>query len=397
MPLPNYTPCIDANADELIIKYFDQGYAYEVIKEFLRCRHNVLISLSTIERRLRKYECLKRPLIARRSSIQDLTRAIEDQLSGSGSVLGYRKIHANITANGLIAKKDDVRLILKQLDPNGVEARRKKRLRRRRFFSPGPNHCWCIDGHDKLKPYGFSIHGCICAFSRRILWLEVSSSNKLPEVIAEYYLNTVSQLKCIPHKITADDGTEHALIQPMQIYLRSLNGDGNELDSFSIIPSPRNQRIEAYWSHLRRDRPAWWQIFFDAIESQGLFDGNDPALVDCIRFCFMHLLREELNDVAIKWNQHAISESRRNTGPTGKPDCMYFLPHLYDADDYAKMVDMHEVEELKTVTGLPPDVSPEFKEFAEIIMSENNMTIPDNINDALNLYYFLHSEIINNS
>ena len=25
----------------------------------------------------------------------------------------------------------------------------------------GPNYLWHMDGNDKLKPYGFSIHGCI--------------------------------------------------------------------------------------------------------------------------------------------------------------------------------------------------------------------------------------------
>ena len=31
-----------------------------------------------------------------------------------------------------------------------------------------------MDGFDKLKPYGFPIHGCIDGFSRKLLWLEVS-------------------------------------------------------------------------------------------------------------------------------------------------------------------------------------------------------------------------------
>ena len=25
----------------------------------------------------------------------------------------------------------------------------------------GPNYCWHVDGLDKLKTYGFAIHGCI--------------------------------------------------------------------------------------------------------------------------------------------------------------------------------------------------------------------------------------------
>ena len=42
---------------------------------------------------------------------------------------------------------------------------------------PGPNFIWHIDGYDKLKPYGFCIHGAVDGYSRRILWLEVGPSN----------------------------------------------------------------------------------------------------------------------------------------------------------------------------------------------------------------------------
>ena len=30
-----------------------------------------------------------------------------------------------------------------------------------------------------------------------------------------------------------------------------------------------------------------------------------------------------------EWNEHVISKST-NSGPSGRPDTMYFLPHLFD-------------------------------------------------------------------
>ena len=72
------------------------------------------------------------------------------------------------------------------------------------------------------------------------------------EVVAKYYLDTVKDLGGVPVKVKADDGTEHALIEPIHIFLRSLNGDDEEsFESFSLITSPQNQRIEAYWSILQ--------------------------------------------------------------------------------------------------------------------------------------------------
>ena len=46
-------------------------------------------------------------------------------------------------------------------------------------------------GYDKLKPYGFPIHGAIDGYSHKILWLEVTRSNNKPENEAGFYLDCV--------------------------------------------------------------------------------------------------------------------------------------------------------------------------------------------------------------
>ena len=52
----------------------------------------------------------------------------------------------------------------------------------------------------KLKPFGFSVYGCIDEFSRKMICLEVTSSNKVPEIISQYYLKAVKRLKGVPKK-----------------------------------------------------------------------------------------------------------------------------------------------------------------------------------------------------
>ena len=85
-------------------------------------------------------------------------------------------------------------------------------------------------------------------FQKKLIWSEVTSSNKVPEIISQYYLKAVKRLKSVWKKIKADDGTEHSLIEPIHIYLRSLNNyTGDALNSFSIVSFPVNQHIESYW------------------------------------------------------------------------------------------------------------------------------------------------------
>ena len=87
---------------------------------------------------------------------------------------------------------------MKEIDPEGTNIRKARRLRRRKYVSEGRNSCWHADGYDKLKPYGFSIHDRIDGYSRRILWLKVTKSNSHVQVPAAYYVDTVKELRLCP-------------------------------------------------------------------------------------------------------------------------------------------------------------------------------------------------------
>ena len=144
--------------------------------------------------------------------------------------MGYRRIWASLKRQNIFVRKEDVRKAILELNAPGVQQRKRRKL---------VNYVWHIDGHDKLKPFGFSVYGCIDGFSRKLIWLEVTSSNKVPEIISQCYLKAVKRLKGVPKKIKADDGNEHSLIEPMHMYLLSLNDDTcDALNSFSIVSSP---------------------------------------------------------------------------------------------------------------------------------------------------------------
>ena len=71
-------------------------------------------------------------------------------------------------------------MISSLMDPDGTEKRKSRKLQRRVYHTKvfcisdnisllfyyvtccqGPNYLWHIDGYDKLKPFGFAIHGAI--------------------------------------------------------------------------------------------------------------------------------------------------------------------------------------------------------------------------------------------
>ena len=48
-------------------------------------------------------------------------------------------------------------------------------------------------GYDKLKSYGFPIHGAVDGYNRNSLWLEVAKSNNNPNVTGTFYLECVQK------------------------------------------------------------------------------------------------------------------------------------------------------------------------------------------------------------
>lgn len=71
-----------------------------------------------------------RPLHDIRSAREDVVKADADELSGSGSNIDYRRIHKSLLLKGYFCRREDVRQIIKRLDPDGVELRRRRRLQR---------------------------------------------------------------------------------------------------------------------------------------------------------------------------------------------------------------------------------------------------------------------------
>ena len=130
MPLPTYTSCMsdsyynnsDGNELELISQYFKQGYSNLEILEFLKL-HGIAISLSTLKRRLRSLALSRRSTI----SDDDLKNAIEKELEKSGCFVGYRKMWSRLRKEGVIVKRATVMRCLRELDPDGVDSRRKKK------------------------------------------------------------------------------------------------------------------------------------------------------------------------------------------------------------------------------------------------------------------------------
>ena len=258
---------------------------YKEICLFLRRNHECNISLSTLKRKINQLDLRRRMP----DYDMDVVRAtVSEMLDGPQSNIGLRAVWHDLQMRGIRVPRNTVANLLRELDPQGVQERTAHRLRRRAYQNPGPNAAWHCDGYDKLKPYGFPIHGCLDGWSRKILWLFVTRSNNQPHNIAAYYLETVRKYRGCPVNLITDLGTENGIMTGIHAFFR------NNPDSHRYVSSPRNQRIESWWAFFRRSHTSWWINYFKDITMEEV-DMTRQLHSECLWFCFAPLLQRCLN------------------------------------------------------------------------------------------------------
>lgn len=114
---------------------------------------------------------------------------------------GYRWMHLKCLQHNLVVTQETVRLLLHILDPEGVETRSRRRLRRHQHKNKGPNFLWHMDCYDKLKPFGICVSGCIDGFSRKIIWMKAWRGSSDPQLIATYFLETIKLIGEVAPKL----------------------------------------------------------------------------------------------------------------------------------------------------------------------------------------------------
>ena len=379
--------------EELIRKYFADGYSYFDIIATLNSRHSIQISLRQLKRLLKRYGLFRRKL---KTPINTLLEVIKEELKGSSSCFGYRYMHQLLIRKGYVTDRESVRLVLKALNPEAVLLRQNHRLQRRVYHCPGPNWSWHIDGYDKLKPFGFCIHGCIDGFSRKILWMRVSLSNNDPAIVASYYLETLALLNIVPRCIRADRGSENVNIGGIQRYLRRNHEDSqSRINSFRYGTSTANQRIESWWSQLRKTKMDWWINYFKDLRHRNILDTSLSIHLQAIRFCYIGVIQKELDNFMDIWNNHRIRKVQNSECPGGKPNVLFHTPDMHGGRQGGLPIREEEIVLATEFVRSPPlfGCSDEFVQNAFTIINSNGLTYPANVAEAESLFTRILNEL----
>ncbi|KAK2566896.1 hypothetical protein P5673_008655 [Acropora cervicornis] len=114
---------------------------------------------------------------------------------------------------------------------------------------------------------------------------------------------------------------------------------------------------------------------------------KDYCLVkECLRFCFLPVIRHELRLVAELWNTHNNQGKTRCEVEGGKPYVMFLTPEIHGKENYLVNVDIQDVE--AACKEIYPENCVDYNEnFEELVRPiEPDYEPPSNEPEALKLY-----------
>ena len=138
---------------------------------------NILgVSVSTITRRRHEYgmEIRQNTTPIDNEALDEIVGSIAREHPSMGTVL----VEGILARSAIRVSRERIRRSLMRTDPINFVRRKHQTINRRRYFAPGPNARWHIDGNHKLFRWRFVIHGAIDGYSRLIVFLKCNTDNK---------------------------------------------------------------------------------------------------------------------------------------------------------------------------------------------------------------------------
>ena len=77
------------------------------------------------------------------------------------------------------------------------------------------------------------------------------------------------------------------------------------------------------------------------------FYKDDCLVKECLRFCFLPVIRHELLLVVELWNTHNNHRQTHSEVESGKPDVTFLTPEIHGKENYLVNFDIQDVEACK--------------------------------------------------
>ncbi|KAG1764120.1 hypothetical protein EDD22DRAFT_979130 [Suillus occidentalis] len=233
---------------------------------------------------------------------------------------------------------------------NLIRQRKARRLQRRRFWAAGVNDLFAVDQHDKWLRFGLALHTGIEPFTGRIMWMQVWHSNRNPQLILTYYLETIQELGHMPMVTQSDPGSENFGIANAHTMLRQWHDPTPQGTlQHRWMRTKKNVMPEITWSQLRRHFTPGFENYLDSGVSAGWYDCSNTLQRLIFRWIFIPWLQRELDGYKDRINNTAKRRDRNKVLPHGIPNLIYNSPDDFGALDFKIILEPGAIDHVRNL------------------------------------------------
>ncbi|KAK2464499.1 hypothetical protein APHAL10511_003478 [Amanita phalloides] len=260
--------------------------------------------------------------------------------------------------DGVHLPRDFVSEVMHTHDIEGFEIRqpKSKEIKRVPKYPLGIHQRWSADGHDKLNKIGFPIYAIVDDATSKWLGAWVVPNNRMGDVVAYLFLETVEKYGGIPLQLTTDCGSETTKAFGIANALREKFHP--DIDAYALPPhvylrSVHNITVERSWYRLRLDFGDNAVMSFEKGQEMGIYNANDPQHRELCRWLWSKLLNEEIQKMMEVRNAARMRKDKNKSGPSGMSRNQAFsLPESWDGTNcLLKIDDLSLIREMKDQLG----------------------------------------------
>ncbi|XP_060565008.1 uncharacterized protein LOC132724202 [Ruditapes philippinarum] len=252
------------------------------------------VSESTIYRNMRRHGISKYAFTSIEDHQLDVVMAkILEEFPRCGEMM----LRNLLGEKGIKIQRFRVRDALKRLDSDGVQERKRKRLKRRVYCVQGPNELWHIDTNHKLIRWNFIICGGVDGFSRFITFLVCTENNKATTIL-DCFTSGVQEYGT-PLRVRSDMGMENSKVME---YMNNVRGTNSMLTG----KSTHNQRIERLWRDVFDGVLSYYYDLFYFLEDENLLDVLNEKHLYALHHVYLSSINKRLHLWRSTWNSHRI-------------------------------------------------------------------------------------------
>ena len=231
-----------------------------IAREFDVSRHLIYKAIQEYQIEYEKFTSESQP------EIETAVVASKQQHANAGEAI----IQGHLSSMGVHVQRHKIRRAIHAVDPEGVEERKQKPIKRRVYSVPCPNYIWHIDGNHKLVRWRFVIHHGIDGFSRLVVFAGCSPNNRA-ETVHLLFRGGIPKYGR-PLRIRTDHGGEN-----IDIWHDMIAAKGEESKPVLVGKSVHNQRIERHNHALNEQLTSIFREEFYQLESEGVLNVNNDT------------------------------------------------------------------------------------------------------------------------